>query len=375
MAVPRGRSVSSKRGRNLADRDSSKGFEGLSGMVSDGTVPAAETSAPAKYQMISLTKNPSMAAPWSGEGPGEGWKWGDYYVTVQTNPVTLEEVTTKRGCGGLSYHFSATVFRDPEQNDFGKLSRPVLVIAVEKSSFGTMVGVFDGDVRSNLGGYAGRLDVDSARATFFDFIGKRFALEGQPERLGTIEAVRPKVVTCDVRKILGGGDASTPGGGFASKIPSWLLKGKKVPSIAAAAKFLAWGVLEKPNFLAFAFVYDSFEECLLHRMQGQQSNLLGVARETCMKSNPQEVKIDRVLWDLDWLGDKVRLTKVPTNMTVSRIEASLWEKECETADTVNTLPDGFATARNPFFGGDFEMDVPVGKNKCAQFAVFGTARN
>ena len=209
----------------MSDKGSPKGFAGLSGMVSDGTVTAAETSASAKYQMISLAKNPSMAAPWSGDGPGEGWKWGDFYIIVQTRPVTQSEFMAGKIGGkaepweGLEYLYSATVFRDPEKNEHGKSSRPVLVIAVEKSDFGTMVGVFDGDVRSNLGGYTGRLDVESARATFFDFIGKRFALEGQPERLGTIEAIRPKVVTRDVSKIFGNGDvAGSPIAGLAGKI-------------------------------------------------------------------------------------------------------------------------------------------------------------
>lgn len=48
------------------DQKKGKGFEGLSGMVSDGTVPAVEPAAPAKYSMISLAKNPSMPSLHSG---------------------------------------------------------------------------------------------------------------------------------------------------------------------------------------------------------------------------------------------------------------------------------------------------------------------
>jgi hypothetical protein len=274
------------------DQKMGKGFAGLTGMVSDGTVPAVEEPDSAKYQMISLAKNPSMAAPWSGDGPGEGWKWGDYYVTVQTNPVTFHDFAAKMAgkkerWEGLSYHFSATVFRDPEKNEFGKSSRPVLVIAVEKSDFGTMVGVFDGDVRSNLGGYTGKLDIDSARATFFDFIGNRFELQGQPERLGTIEAVRPKVVTRDVSKIFGNGDeAGSPIAGLTRKISPGLLKGRLVPSAAALCIFLAWGYYAKPNFLGGIFGYSSFDECLLHKMKGQPSNLMYTARRACRDSHP-----------------------------------------------------------------------------------------
>lgn len=365
----------------MTDKESGKGFAGLSGMVSDGTVPAAEAPAPAKYQMISLTKNPSMAAPWSGDGPGEGWKWGDYYVTVQTNPVTFHDFAAKMAgkkerWEGLSYHFSATVFRDPEKNEFGKSSRPVLVIAVETSDFGTMVGVFDGDVRSNLGGYTGGPGVDPARATFFDFIGKRFALAGQPERLGTIEAVRPKVVTRDVTKMFGDGGGTGPSkAGILGKLPSGLLKGKGVPVVAAAfAAFFAWGFYVKPGFLAFAFGYESFDECVLHRMKGQPSNLLPTARSACRKSNPPEVELDRSRFEMAWSGSKVVVSKVPSNTTINRIEASLWEKECSSFDVDSTFPDGFATARMPFFGGDYEMDVPVGKYKCAVFSAYGTVR-
>ena len=276
----------------MSDKGSPKGFAGLSGMVSDGTVTAAETSASAKYQMISLAKNPSMAAPWSGDGPGEGWKWGDFYITVQTRPVTQSEFMTGKMGGkaepweGLEYIYSATVFRDPEKNEHGKSSRPVLVIAVEKSSFGTMVGVFDGDVRSNLGGYTGRLDVESARATFFDFIGKRFALEGQPERLGTIEAIRPKVVTRDGSKIPeNAGNAQGAGGGHPGTSPMGLFAGKRSLVLAGFVALVAWGILARPDFL---FGYESYEECVIARMKGQPANVLATVQKACRKSNPAQ---------------------------------------------------------------------------------------
>ncbi len=277
----------------MSDREPPKGFEGLSGMVSNGMVPAAEASASAKYQMISLTKNPSMAAPWSGDGPGEGWKWGDFYVTVQTSPETFFDFSAKMAgkkerWEGLSYHFSATVFRDPQKNEFGPSSRPVLVIAVEKSDFGTMVGVFDGDARSNLGGYTGTLDVDSARATFFDFIGKRFGLVGEPQRLGTIEAVRGKVITRKVGEIVDNGKSGSPAAGMAGKVRALLPKGKAVPIAAALLVFVAWGFFAKPSFLAFVFGYESFDKCVIHRMKGQPSNVLGTARSACRASNPPE---------------------------------------------------------------------------------------
>lgn len=150
-----------------------------------------------------------------------------------------------------------------------------------------MVGVFDGDVRSNLGEYAGTLDVESARATFFDFIGKRFALEGQPERLGTIEAVRPKVVTRDVSKIPGNaGDAQGAGGGHPGRSPMGLFAGKRSLVLAGFAALVAWGILARPDFL---FGYESYEECVIARMKGQPANVLATVQKACRKANPAVV--------------------------------------------------------------------------------------
>ncbi len=363
----------------MSDKESPKGFEGLSGMVSDGTVPAAETSASAKYQMISLTKNPSMAAPWSGDGPGEGWKWGDFYVTVQTSPETYFDFSAKMAgkkerWEGLSYHFSATVFRDPQKNEFGPSSRPVLVIAVEKSDFGTMVGVFDGDVRSNLGEYAGTLDVESARATFFDFIGKRFALVGEPQRLGTIEAVREKVVTRKVGEIMGNGNSGKPAASMAGKVRALLPKGKTVPIAVALVVFVTWGYFAKPSFLAFVFGYEDFEECVLHRMKGQPSNLIGIAQSACRKSNPPETLLDEDLIKIDFSGKKAVVTYAQPGTTVTKIETMAWEKDCQ-VKLSSDLPDKVSEARRSRFSDSFDVVPPEDKYKCFSFRYYGTVRN
>lgn len=363
----------------MTDRESGKGFEGLSGMVSNGTVPAVESAAPAKYSMISLAKNPSMAAPWSGDGQGEGWKWGDFYVTIQTSPETFFDFSakmagTKERWEGLSYHFSATVFRDPQKNEFGPSSRPVLVIAVEKSDFGTMVGVFDGDVRSNLGGYAGTLDVDSARTTFFDFIGKRFALVGEPRRLGTIEAVREKVVTRKVGEILDGGDSIKPAPSMAEVIWALPQKSKAVPIAAALVVFVTWGYFAKPSFLAFAFGYEDFEECVLHRMQGQPSNLIGIAQSACRKSNPPETLLDEDLIKIDFSGKNAVVTHAHPGTTVTKIETMAWEKDCQVRLS-SDLPDKVFEARRSRFSDSFDVVPPEDKYKCFSFRYYGTVRN
>lgn len=200
-----------------------RGFGGLAEMISEEANTATPNSDPG-YQLIALGDFPSMAAPWSSQDAGEGWKWGDYYIIIQKKPETVFDVMAKMTnkpdrFEGMVYPYAATVFRDPKTNIYGPSSRPVMVVSIEQSDFGAlakkigvdlagldgdasdlgsgalMLGVFTGDVRFNLGSYMGALDLNSARQTFFSHIQSTYKLSGQPERLGTIEAVREKVVT------------------------------------------------------------------------------------------------------------------------------------------------------------------------------------
>lgn len=205
---------------NDSDR---KGFGGLAEMISEEEHPSKADIDPG-YKLISLGDFPSMPAPWSSQDAGEGWRWGDYYIIIQKKPETVFDVMSKMTnkpdrFEGMVYPYAATVFRDPTTNSYGPSSRPVMVISIEQSDFGAlakkmginladleddasdlgsgalMLGVFTGDVRFNLGSYEGALDLNSARQTFFSHIQSSYKLAGQPERLGTIEAVREKVVT------------------------------------------------------------------------------------------------------------------------------------------------------------------------------------
>lgn len=200
-----------------------KGFGGLAEMISEEALPI-KTEIDPGYKLISLGDFPSMAAPWSSQDAGEGWRWGDYYIIIQKKPETVFDVMAKMTnkpdrFEGMVYPYAATVFRDPKTNSYGPSSRPVMVISIEQSDFGAlakkmginladlegdaselgagalMLGVFTGDVRFNLGSYEGALDLNSVRQTFFSHIQSTYKLAGQPERLGTIEAVREKVVT------------------------------------------------------------------------------------------------------------------------------------------------------------------------------------
>jgi len=367
-------------------KENSAGFAGLSSTVSDGTTPDIDrAAASANYQLISLDKYPSLAAPWSGDGPGEGWKWGDYFFTVQTRPVTVQEFLAKmmgeiERWDGLVYQYSATVFRDPEKNIYGKSSRPVLVIAIEKSEFATMLGVFDGDIRSNLGTYDGRLDVDSARRTFIEFIGQRFNLTGKPERLGTIEAIRTKVVTRDLTDKLSNGNSLSSSASVHTKISATRHVNKSWLRIAALVSiFLVWGFFTKPNFLAFAFGYENFQECMLHRMQGQPSNLFSAAKFACNKTNPPETNINKSRLEIVVDAKSVLVKKKPNGVRLTRVDGHFYENGCSDLTylfTDTTYPDVVVKSKKEFFADIFVFDIPDKFNmECAKFFFYGIESN
>lgn len=207
----------------MSSNSDHKGFSGLAEMISDVTLPS-NTDVDPGYKLISIADFPSMPAPWSSQDAGEGWRWGDYYIIIQKKPETVFDVMMKMAnkpdrFGGLTYPYAATVFRDPIRNIYGPSSRPVMVVTIEQSDFGAlakklgvaasdlhgaapnlgsgalMLGVFSGDVRINRGHYEGDIELNSARQNFFSYIQSTYKLSGHPERLGTIEAVREKVVT------------------------------------------------------------------------------------------------------------------------------------------------------------------------------------
>ena len=174
--------------------------------------------------LIKLADYPSMAAPWSTEGEGEGWDWGDFLITIQKKPKTVAEVLAKvvgeePPLIAMTYHYSATVYYKPEKNISGQLMRPVIVAGLEEmdvkklailmdgvlnnvndmpSDMPIVVGLFTSTLRMNLGNYSGRLILDDCRSKLFETIKSRLKLEGYPNKIGDISFVYkilgPKVV-------------------------------------------------------------------------------------------------------------------------------------------------------------------------------------
>ena len=171
----------------------------------------------AKRELISLEEFPSMAAPWSSEDEGEGWQWGDFLISIQKKPITIGEVFAKISGTKVSipmtYHYAAVVFYHPNSNPHGKSVRPILSVGIEQmdatklmaaiasdgifkenlevpNDMPIMVGLFNAELRLNLGEYEEGLDIDSCRSKFFDVIKNNLKLDGYPNKLGNMQAIK-----------------------------------------------------------------------------------------------------------------------------------------------------------------------------------------
>ena len=149
--------------------------------------------------------------------PGEAWVWGDFFAVLQKEPMIVAQgmqamtgnAVTK---SPMDYPYAMTVFYNKTKNPHGPSSRPVLCVALEQpnlaglsamlggaskeleglgaeSAMPVMIGVFTGSGRMNLGEYSGPLAADVVRNRLFEIVGRHLDLQGDPVRIGTIDAV------------------------------------------------------------------------------------------------------------------------------------------------------------------------------------------
>lgn len=168
-------------------------------------------------ELISLEQWPSMAAPWSSEDEGEGWQWEEFLISIQKKPITIGEVFAKiygtQASIPMTYHYAAIVYYHPNSNPHGKSIRPILSAGIEQpdpaklmaalaaegmlkedlevpNEMPIMVGIFNNEAHLNLGSYKGKLDLNGCRSRLFDVIKDDLELEGYPNKIGNISAVK-----------------------------------------------------------------------------------------------------------------------------------------------------------------------------------------
>lgn len=171
-----------------------------------------------KPELIELTKWPTMPAPMQSSDAGEAWVWGDFFATLQKNPMLMSQgIQAMLGkqvtkSPPMAYPYAMTVFYNKAKNPHGPSSRPVLCVGIEQADYGAlaallgseaanlpqiaqgtkgplMIGIFSGEGRLNLGEFDGFVTADTARECFFNVIRSQLGLTGDPVRIGTIKDV------------------------------------------------------------------------------------------------------------------------------------------------------------------------------------------
>jgi hypothetical protein len=154
----------------------------------------------------------------SSSNPGEAWIWGDYVLTLQTQPKTVADAmhqitgTRQTAPSPIGYPFAVTVYYRKDKNPHGPSSRPICVVGLEKMNHAAaaamlrsqgvnitelgmtgdsppVLGMFTAASRFNLGSYDGPTDVDSVRDQLFAIIGERLQAYGEPVKIGPISAI------------------------------------------------------------------------------------------------------------------------------------------------------------------------------------------
>jgi len=211
----------------MTSKDNNKGFSRLSDLTTDEVPNRNATNASRlsealgsglsskrTFDLIELTKFPSMPAPWSSADEGETWIWDDYFVVVQKNPQTMIDVMSAMSGktappSTIEYPYAMTVFYRMDKNPHGSSKRPIMMLTVEKADFSAltailgnnefkelsekgkgplMVGLFTAETRMNLGEFEGAQEFQNIRAHFFKVLRVRLGLASQPRKIGSIKS-------------------------------------------------------------------------------------------------------------------------------------------------------------------------------------------
>ena len=177
--------------------------------------PQPSTTQKTVFALLKLTEWPTLPAPWSSVDSGETWVWGDFFLTFQKKPKTILDITSemdgeKAEYGGMTYHYAMSVFYRIDRNPHGPSHRPIMIIALEQADmnmltkmFGSeagellqakvgskmgplMIGLFTGETRLNLGVYEGGTSSQAVKQRFFEILGRRLGVSGQPKMIGDL---------------------------------------------------------------------------------------------------------------------------------------------------------------------------------------------
>lgn len=167
------------------------------------------------FALLNTATTPTLPDLWISTDAGETWVWGDFFMMLQKEPVTVKENLCKEAGlptpdMGLFYPYVMTAFYRLDRNPHGPSFHPVAVASLEQSdqnsfrdfmaalgaktssSGGSKWGppflcMFTPDRHLNYGRYQGDIDDrETVRAHFFAMLGEYLGLDGQPRMIGTM---------------------------------------------------------------------------------------------------------------------------------------------------------------------------------------------
>ena len=209
----------------MDDKDNKRGFSGLSNLTSDeGDILQAQPrqaspqpSVPKNtvFALLELTKWPTLSAPWSSVDAGETWVWGDFFLTFQKKPKTVQGKKAEDRV--ITYHYAMLVFYRIDRNPHGPSHRPIMTVALEQTDTGMlakkldkkldsevgeflraayggskmgplMIGLFTGETHLNFGEYEEDTSPQAVKRKFLEILRRQLGVSGQPKMIGDLAA-------------------------------------------------------------------------------------------------------------------------------------------------------------------------------------------
>ena len=131
--------------------------------------------------------------------------------------------------------------------------------------------------------------------------------------------------------------------------------------------------------IAGIFGPANYEECLLDKMKGQNSNMIYTARTACQKAFPDEPTESVIPFEgikYTWCrveseSISVCVEHVIPKVKITKIEGVFFEDVCESKQ--QPKPGVTAVAEKPWYGTTYTFKLPAGTRKCGYLTFYGIA--
>jgi hypothetical protein len=123
---------------------------------------------------------------------------------------------------------------------------------------------------------------------------------------------------------------------------------------------------------ASLFGSRNYEECVLEKMKGQNSNMRSFAVDACLKLFPREELIDGNKIKAEWCESKATsqtyCVTIPKNIKITRAEALFFSDDCNAKQSKAGVK---SEAEKSMFSDKFIFKTVQGTYKCSQTWFYG----